>query len=255
MTTKTPVYGIKEREDGIARALFPKVRDYLMLLGDVYTISGEAFAAAYPDRDVPLDKMVATKLMIRLNNDLRAVSMLAEVGYDAQANALAASVYEGSFTIATITDDATLADAWLKHEDPVKTWRDAKSLTLTGLKKFGSHSNWADPMYQVYRQFCWGKHLNPIAEQQGGIERSKEGIDYIPGPRDDELTERGVCFSCNHTVMFALIGAEMFVRHYVLNECKAYLSARLKELGNKWQELHKRAFVRWGCADPFPGKW
>lgn len=253
---ETPAfYGIEEMEAEIAKSLSLKVPDYLALLADAYALSGTALLAAYPDTKVPLDKMVATKLLMLLNNDVRAVHLLAEVGYNSQANSIAASVYEASFTIATISGDASLADAWLKHEDPTKPFRNAKSLTASGLAKYGADANWIVPLYQIYRQFCWGKHLNPIAEQQGGMERSNDGLDYIPGPNDDELTERGICFSSIHSTLCTLIAVEVFARYYVLTQHRSTLLQRLKAISDQRQLLHEGALARWNSVDPFPGKW
>lgn len=250
-----PVRSIVEHETEIAKALFPKVGPYLELLASAYSLSGKVFEAAYPQMNPPLSKQVCTKLLLRLNNDLRAILMLAEVGYDVQANALAASVYECAFTSGTIFDSRELAEQWLDHDDPRASFRNAYDLAHAALSNYGAHADWTDAFYKIYRQLCWGKHLNPISEQQGGMERTGNVIDYIPGPRDDELTERGISFCCVFTVLFALIGMEMFVRVHVKEEHKGELLQSLKQLEEKRQALHKTGLRRWGSADPFPGKW
>ncbi len=62
----------------------------MFLLGKTYTLSGLVLESAYPERNPALAKQVCTKLLMRMSSDLRAIIMLAEVGYDVQANALAA---------------------------------------------------------------------------------------------------------------------------------------------------------------------
>jgi hypothetical protein len=252
---KKPIRSIVDHENEIAKELFPKIEKYLQLFADCYTLSGKVFEAAYPHENPPLAKQVCTKLLLRLNNDLRAIMMLAGVGYDVQANALAASVYECAFTIGTIFDNRDLAKEWLDHDNPKVSFRNAFDLAKLALANYGAHSDWTDAFYQIYRQLCWGKHLNPISEQQGGMERNGNTIDYIPGPRADELTERGVYYCALFTVLFSMIGLEMFVRKHVKSENQGALLVELKALGEKQQDLYKIGLGRWGSADPFPGKW
>ncbi len=123
------------------------------------------------------------------------------------------------------------------------------------MSNYGAHADWIDAFYQIYRQLCWGKHLNPIPEQQGGMERNGNVFDYIPGPRADELTERGISYCCVFTVLFAIIGIEMFVRQHVKPEHQTPLLMSLKELGERRENLYRKGLARWGSADPFPGKW
>lgn len=246
---------IGQLETEMAVELFPKVKDYLRLLADVYAASGNALQGAYPHVNPSLAKQVCTKLLLRLNNDLRCVFTLSEVGYDIQANALAASIYECAFTIATISDTEELAKKWVEHDNPKASFASALSLTTTGLASFGASEDWIEPMYQIYSQFCWGKHLNPIMEMQGGFERDGNILDWIPGPRADELTERGICFSTVYSVLFALIGLEIFVRKHILSENENDMRAVLCEIDGRREELYQSSLDRWKSPDPFPGKW
>lgn len=249
-----PVRSIIDHENQIAKELFPKIEKYLELVADCYTLSGKVFEAAYPEVNPPLAKQVCTKLLLRLNNDLRAIMMLA-VGYDVQANALAASVYECAFTIGTIFDSRDLAKEWIEHDNPKVSFRNAFDLAKLALTNYGAHTDWTNAFYQVYRQLCWGKHLNPISKQQGGMQRVGDTVDYILGPRADELTERGVCYCAVFTVLFSMIGLEMFVRKHVKPANQTALLFELKALGERQQDLYKIGLARWGSADPFPGKW
>lgn len=87
------------------------------------------------------------------------------------------------------------------------------------------------------------------------MERTGDTIDYIPGPRADELTERGICYCSVFTVLFSMIGLEMFVRKHVKPEYQSALLLELKSLRERQQELYQIGLSRWGSADPFPGKW
>lgn len=249
------VRSIVEHENRVAKELFPKVKEDLFLLGDTYTFSGQVLEIAYPEKNPTLAKQVCTKLVLRMINDLRSISMLAEVGYDVQANSLAASVYECAFTIGTIYDDRELAKKWIEHEDPKKAFLDAYLLTKTAWSNYGSKQDMTDSSYKIYRQLCWGKHLNPISEQQGGIEKVGNTIEYLPGPRSDELTERGISFCCSYTVFFALFGIEMFARKHVSANKQAELVQPIKELHERRANLFLKSQKRWGSEDPFPGKW
>ena len=120
--------------------------------------------------------------MLRLINDLRSIWLLAERGYDVQANSLAASIYECCLAIASISDDNDLAKKWVLHNDPIKPFMSAKDLTKKGLENYGADSRWVDELYRIYRQYCWGKHLNPFSESQGGVEFGKDTVVFVLGP-------------------------------------------------------------------------
>lgn len=251
--TKLPT--INELEDQIASEMMPTIQPYLALLQDAYFLSAEIFRSALPEVNPSLAKQICCKLLMRLNNDLRAIFMLVNVGYDVQANCVAASVYECAFTIGTIWDNPELSKEWINWDDPKKTFRDAFTLTKMCLENYGQHKDWTNVMYKLYRQLCWGKHLNPIAEQQGGMERGGNIIDYIPGPRADDLTLRGVCFCCAYAVLFTLIGMQMFIQKHTKPENQQLMTRKLQALGIRQHDLYKEGLARWGSSDPFPGDW
>lgn len=245
---------ISQVEEQVARKLMPTIGPYLMLIGETYTLAGKVIKSGFPETNVRLSKQVLTKLLMRLSNDLRAIGMLANVGYDLQANAVAASVYECAFTMAAIADSDEEAEVWLAWDNPKKTYKPARELTEIGLNAIGKPA-WVDNFYRIYSQLCWGKHLNPISERQGGIQRDGSTIDYLPGPRADDLTERGVCFCSAHACLLAFIGLQIYIERHSLAPHKRELVAALNSLAAAQYELYKRGVERWGSEDPFPGKW
>lgn len=248
------VPSISKIEDQVARQLMPTIGPYLMLIGDTYTLAGKVLKSGFPETNASLSKQVLTKLLMRLNNDLRAIGMLANVGYDLQANAVAASVYECAFTMAAIADNDEEAEVWLLWDNPKKTYKLARVLTEIGLNALGRPELVAD-FYRIYSQLCWGKHLNPISERLGGIQRDGNTIDYLPGPRADDLTERGVCFCCAHACLLAFIGLQIYIERHTLPQNKGELVAELNNLAASQHDLYKKGVERWGSEDPFPGKW
>jgi hypothetical protein len=243
-------------EDEVRKDLFPRIMEPLGLLIDTLNLAYIVLQSAFPTNNVTRAKSVCTKLLLRLLNDLRAIWILTDTGYDIQANALAASVYECCFAIATIGDDEELAKAWIKHDDPVKTFKDAKTLTRCGLERYGG-AEWAektDFYYQKYTQFCWGKHLNPIMELQGNVEVEQDLITWVTGPSADALTERGVWFCCNYCVTFAFIALSIYFKHHVIHD-RIELKKFFVNINDRQLEAHKKALERWGGLDPWPGKW
>jgi|GEM_PF-4931511 len=88
---------IEQHETNVAKELFPHIQGHLKLLESIYRAAGLAFMGAFPELNASIAKRVCSRLLIRLNNDLRAAMVLAEIGYGVQANALAASIYECAF--------------------------------------------------------------------------------------------------------------------------------------------------------------
>lgn len=247
----TEVRLIGDLEKTVKSELLPRIADYMRLLENSYAISGAILESAFPARNPSLAKQVCTKLMMRMINDMRCISLLSEVGYDMQACALAASVYETAFTIGSIRDDDSLATEWMDHSDPKKSFKDVYTNTRTTILQMGGTEKTAEHIYKVYRQLCWSKHLNPISEQQGGMELTSEGVDFVPGPNSDELTERGVCFCCSYTVLFVTVALDTFLDAHVLAEQQGNLNEELKKLSLARAELHRRGLARWSGPDPF----
>ena len=133
------------------------------------------------------------------------------------------------------------------------------TLTKTGLRNYGVPEESADGLaaefYRVYRQLCWEKHLNPIQESQGAIERVEENVYFVPGPRSDELTERDIMYCCVHATWFAVMGVEVYVRKHTLTTNRGHLLEALRQIAQRRDELLQQGIQRWGTTDPFPGKW
>jgi hypothetical protein len=211
---------------------------------------------AFPIVGASKSKIACTMLLMRLINDLRSMWILFETGYDIQANCIAGSLYECCFSIATIGDNDDLATTWFEHDDPIKSFMSAKDLTEKGTARYGASPEWVPELYRIYRQLCWGKHLNPFFQQQGGMEFGDKTLTYMPGPHSDELTERGIWFGCIKSALLTSIAISVYLRCHVLDENRAELELFIKEIGAEYDRLDLIARERWGGPDPFPGrKW
>src|SRR5881296_3036475 len=120
-----------EAEQQVGAELQPVLAAYSAVSERAFNTVGLVLGAAseLPYAQVPLSRKVTTVLMVRLSNDLRGVALLALRGYSLQAAALAASMFEVAHCIAYIGSDELRADAWVKHDDPTKPFRNVKSLT------------------------------------------------------------------------------------------------------------------------------
>jgi hypothetical protein len=117
----------------------------------------------------PKALFVTTRLLRRIQNDLRCCVLLAERGYPMQALTLASSIYEGWVTIGSIKSEQE-AEKWLNHKNEKASFGKISNLTYEALKAMVGNSDRAKEMYSQYQQLCMAKHLNPVIERAGGFD-------------------------------------------------------------------------------------
>ena len=139
-----------ESEKEVAQQLWPKLASHSSVSERAFNTVGLVLAAApeLPISQVPLCRRVATVLLVRLLNDLRAVALLALRGYALQSATLAGSMYEVAYTVAYIGSDNSKATAWVEHSDPTQPFRRVRSLTEDVARALGVK----DPRYN---QMLW----------------------------------------------------------------------------------------------------
>jgi hypothetical protein len=237
---------IEQFETKIAQELFPQIKEELFLLDRTRVLALRSLHASLPHENPPIAKRVSSKLLSRMISDLRSIIILMEIGYDTQANCISASVFEGGLTIATIEDDEALAKEWVEWNDPKKTFRDAYFLCGQALKNLSYDLGHHDFLYNVYRQFCWAKHINPMFEQQGGLSKEGNSVYLSTGPDSEELTIRGIKYGCVFSTLFACMGLQSYITKHVLDENKAELIQEINEIAKEQKRLYERGNSIWG---------
>ena len=128
----------------------------------------------------------------RIANDVRAIRILAQLGYGAQACTLAASVFEHAFTFVDTITCGERAAKWSSHADPRHSFLPAGQ----AIEKFVDKMPWsADQKIEakhrqriVYQELCQFKHGNP----RGMFARPNDA-GYCDNHIGPDTTEFGVC--------------------------------------------------------------
>jgi hypothetical protein len=252
------VPSLAEVERDAIQILEPELRKHGLLNESVFNTIGEAanLAAEIPLSQVSQARKVATVLLLRIRDDLRCASLLALRGYQLQACILVASIYETAFTIAAIDSDDDLAQAWIDHDDPNKSFKDALLLTEMALCKLGipEPKKHADREYLVYRQLCLVKHLNPVFQRQRGLKLLGRQVTVNSGPDTSEEGIREAWFALERAAALACVATASFVQHHVPAKSRAGLNEKLKGIEMDVLSLSAKAQQRWGTEPPFE-KW
>lgn len=222
----------------------------------VYNLISEAISKlpVIAIKKLPKSRLASTLIICRISNDLRCVALLAKRGYTAQALTLAASVYEASFTVDYIADNDNIAQEWLKHNDPIKFFKEIYFLTREAVAKrdVSDVNKQADKLYKIYRQFCWAKHINPVFQKLRNIDLSN--FTMFTGPDTSDTSIRDGWFALEHASSSALTAIDSFIIYHIPELERSTLRQKLKKLELKRIELNNKARQRWGNQDPFPGK-
>lgn len=171
-TLEAQATSVGKAERQAIKALDPDLGQHGLLTEHVYNFIGKVLGRSPTMRldEVSRPRRIATLLLSRLRDDVRCAALLALRGYPEQACTLVASIYEAAFTIAAIGSDDALAQEWIEHDDPNRTFKAVQTLTRDALHKLGvpdpdRHSR---RRYIVYRQLCL-----PEAPESGFSERAR----------------------------------------------------------------------------------
>lgn len=210
-------------------------------------------------REMPPSLKVSTALVARLVNDLRCVALLAHRGYAVQACALAASTYEVAFALMSIGSDDGLAQKWIDHTEPTRSFSNVWDMTREGLRKLEIPDAQAAVEYRVYTQLCMVRHANPLIQMEHSFRVSKEGtVSPLIGP-DALESARAAQYSLERSSALAFLAGTSFAKNQLESRLPAEVVSELvnkvKSIGSTMTTLKERAKARWGTEDPFPGKW
>lgn len=239
---------------------------HLKLTGRVYNLIGrwKSSVKMRPFAEVSLAERVCVALHNRLANDLRGVQELAMRGYPLQAASLAASMFEGAYSLAFIGADENLAQEWVEHGDPARMFRPVKTLVRGVMQKERVPDIEASTKvkYRDYQQLCMAKHINPLLQKQHGISQRNLSEDrtvivFSMGPDvKSETAVRTAWFALEQASILSLMAFSAYLREIVGKDAlPSHVVAEIAELAQRCDDLHKSSIQRWGDEDPFPGKW
>jgi hypothetical protein len=206
----------------------------------VFNAVSEILGAApeLPISQVALSRRVVTVLLVRLSNDLRVAALLALRGYPLQAATLVASMYEVAHCVAYIGSDDSRADAWIRHDDPTKSFRSVKMLIEDTVNGFGIN----DPVamcareYRVYRQLCLAKHSNPVLQKDHGHYMEEHAIITINGPDSSMSGIRVARFALQHAIRLTVLALASFLENHVPQGARENLRDRLDRIDEATRE-------------------
>ncbi len=250
---------LDDAERAALETLGPELRDHALLCRDAFNLVGHALNRM-PERsigEISAAEKVATVLLMRLSNDLLCASLLARRGYPIQAVTLVAAIYEAAFTIAYIGSDEERAREWIEHDDPTRSFKDARSMTKEGLVKLGAPDPDAQASvdYKVYRQLCMAKHSNPLLQKLYGYQRRENSVLAMNGPDTSEPSIRAMWFALEYGTALTFIALSSFFISHLPKKVADELCPQLENIGVRRRKLEAQAKKRWGTEDPFPGKW
>src|SRR2546425_2186113 len=254
---------LHEAEMRAMQKLGPNLKEHTELALAAFNLIGEMLARL-PEEVFAARRQslkVANGLLARLANDMRCVALLANRGYPIQAGALGASIYEIAFTIASIGSDDRLAQQWIDHDNPTKTFEDPWTLTRDGLRKLEIPD--ADSQtaieYRIYSQLCMNKHASPLLQKEHSYRIQDGAIATLLGPDDTEEAIRPAQFALEHAVHLASLAMLSFVQEHLASRISKKLGeellAKVDSLAASRKALEIKSKTRWGTEDPFRGKW
>ena len=255
---------VDSAERRIAEQLEPHLRAHQVLVTNAFNLIGALLVQVPESRIKKLQKAlhVATKLMLRLSNDLRSVQILTSRGYPIQALTIAASMCEVAYTVAWVGADELRTQIWLDHENPTRPVRDLKTMVRYGRSALRSPDPEGDTkhVYRVYMQLCWAKHASPVLVKRYGIEASPDKVTITGGPDASGGAIRAAWFALEHTARFIEVAAASFFNNHVQTHCSRetadQLLAYMESIRENLKGLGAEAMARWGNQDdPFPGRW
>lgn len=241
--------GVGRLEMEADRELSAEVRDHVGLCREVFNRICEVMESI-PNGPSPLARRVAQVLLIRIANDLRVASTLAQFGYVLQAATIVASVFELAFTIGYIGDVERRAVEWVDHEERRKPYRHVKVLVDTVAIERGLTEEIRACELDAYADLCMAKHANPMLQQHYGVRESGDRVEIYVGPERGEPAVRAGWFALANAARLGCVALRYFISSNFDGEVKERLVVRVNECSARWEFLNRRALERWGAKPP-----
>lgn len=254
-----PGESLADAEKKTVETLAPDLNRHGLLNMQAFNLIGSVLSRIPEQKikEAPLSQKIATSLLVQLSNDLRASSLLALAGYSVQAVSIVSSMFESSYCIAAIGSDQSLAQKWVDHNKPTKSFMGVKAMVRKGLKNLGHPSveKQTKIEYRVYSQLCMAKHSNPLFQMVHGFIIHEGDVVAMNGPNTSENTIRAAWFAMEHATALSFIALLSFVKFHLDNKDNEDLVQQILSIGAARKKLEGEAKKRWGTEDPFPGKW
>jgi hypothetical protein len=151
----------------------------------------------------------------RLENDIRACSLLAQSGYGLQALVNAGTIVELVGAISYIGQDGNRAEDWARHADMKRSYppRAAAGIDAT-LDTLGiSDSFVRESWHKAYTFMCMAKHGNPLLSLNYGLRLLPTGESYVRGP---DSSDEGILLSAEslyNAIFFGTAGIYVASTH------------------------------------------
>ena len=247
---------LEDAEKKAVQVLLPQLKDHLELIREFINLIGESGVSlgTLPDECTESVK-VTSQLLMRLVNDLRCVSLLAERGYHLQAWTIASCVYEVGIIVAYIGKDEDRAKKWIDHDKPDQPFLNLRTATREVFKAFGisDAENQAESDYRVYQWLCMGKHANPLLQKEYGLIQQGQSVRLQNGP--EETAVDSLWYAMDHAARYAYVALAAFAMSHLPVTRHNYIAERANVLAAKREQLTVTARQRWSSQDPFQEKW
>jgi hypothetical protein len=162
-------FDVESAESLAVQEMQRRIGNHLSYADRVYRLLDLAISY-YDEREIAVGSVdyVALLLVGRMANDMRAITVLARLGYGVQACTLAASVLELAFTFVDVVRDGQKAAAWTNHTDPRHSFMSARG-DQGAITKFVRRMPWSEEgkamakcrQEAIYEDLCQFKHGNP----------------------------------------------------------------------------------------------
>ena len=197
---------------------------------------------------VSSSKKIATALLVKIANDLRANAILTSKGYAIQAATIAASLYEFAFMIAYIGDDEDLANKWIEHSDLTHNIVSIKEMTLNALKKLGAPNpeEECEKEYKVYKDLCMIKHGNPNFQKAHSFIIENNSVIASPGPMTTDEFIKVSWYTIENAVSLARIALGSFINHQLKTNATDEIINKYNDLKNLYNHLNSLGFNKYG---------
>lgn len=158
-------------EEEFADKIEPSISRYLALAEQCVMV-GNTFLGRAADKAASPVFQVQSFLLIRTLHDLRCAVLCTLAGYPRQAWTVAGSAFEAANMLGHIGQSEDRALAWLHHDSEKRAPTDVYTTVTSTLAYLGL--DLANPAkrqevvakeYDLYRELCMAKHINPIAER------------------------------------------------------------------------------------------
>ncbi len=123
-------------------------------------------------------RQVFDKLLPQIAQDIRAVGLLAKLGFPYQAVTVSVSAFEHGVMLASIGDDDERAGKWLAHTDLTRNMDNVHDTVLRALTNLDRdypglkaklqvthEGKLLGPYQTMYQRLCTFKHGNPVVQQ------------------------------------------------------------------------------------------